>query len=123
MRPDWNDQQPIYQQLKEHAIAMILDGALDEGDPLPSVRKVSAEFRLNPITVSKAYQELAEQDLVEKRRGLGLFVTPGARDRLLALEKDKFLTEEWPKVIERIHRLDIDESTLLTMIQDSRESQ
>lgn len=113
MQPNWNDSQPIYQQLKDHAVAMILDGTLAEGDPLPSVRKVSAEFRLNPITVSRAYQELAEQSLVETRRGLGMFVIQGAREKLLSHERDRFLNEEWPRIVERIHRLDIDKTELL----------
>src|SRR5207237_25241 len=98
MDSDWNDSQPIYRQLRDRVVAMILDGVLKEGDPLPSVRNVAAEYRVNPLTVLKAYQELVDQQLVEARRGLGMFVNAGARDLLLKAEREKFLTEEWPRV-------------------------
>src|SRR6056297_3100916 len=101
MSVHWNDNQPIYWQLKERTIAMILDGTLAEGEALPSVRTVAAEFQLNPITVSKSYQALVDEGLVEKRRGLGMFVRKGARDQLMASERDKFLKEEWPAMLER----------------------
>ena len=98
MESEWNDSQPIYRQLRDRVVAMILDGVLNEGDPLPSVRNVAAEFRVNPLTVLKAYQELVDEELVESRRGLGMFVKAGARNLLLKGEREKFLTEHWPRV-------------------------
>jgi GntR family transcriptional regulator len=102
---EWSDSAPIYRQLKERVVAMMLDGILKPGDALPSVRQVAAEYQLNPITVSRAYQELADEQLVEKRRGLGMYVTEGANARLLQSERERFLREEWPLVLERIQRL------------------
>ena len=102
---EWSDGAPIYRQLKERVVAMLLDGVLKPGDALPSVRQVAAEYQLNPITVSRAYQELADDQLVEKRRGLGMYVTEGATARLMASERERFLREEWPLVLERIQRL------------------
>ena len=113
MATHWNDSQPIYWQLKERTVAMILDGTLGEGDALPSVRTVAAEFQLNPITVSKSYQALVDEGLVEKRRGLGMFVCEGARKKLVASERDKFLTEEWPATLNRIEQLGLDAESLL----------
>ena len=101
----WSDGAPIYRQLKERVIAMMLDGVLKPGDALPSVRQVAAEYQLNPITVSRAYQELADEALVEKRRGLGMYVTEEAARKLLVTERERFLNEEWPQVMERITRL------------------
>jgi GntR family transcriptional regulator len=101
----WSDGAPIYRQLKDRVIAMMLDGLLKPGDALPSVRQVAAEYQLNPITVSRAYQELADEALVEKRRGLGMYVTEEAARKLLATERERFLREEWPLVLERIQRL------------------
>src|SRR3546814_6419536 len=101
----WNDGAPIYRQLKERVIAMMLDGVLKPGDALPSVRQVAAEYQLNPITVSRAYQELADEALVEKRRGLGMYVTEEASKKLLSKERERSLTEEWPLVLARIQRL------------------
>jgi GntR family transcriptional regulator len=101
----WSDGAPIYRQLKERVVAMMLDGVLKPGDALPSVRQVAAEYQLNPITVSRAYQELADEALVEKRRGLGMYVTEEASKKLLASERERFLHEEWPLVLERIQRL------------------
>lgn len=109
----WNDSAPIYRQLKEKVIAMMLDGELKPGDALPSVRQVAAEYQLNPITVSRAYQELADEALVEKRRGLGMYVTEEASRKLLASEREHFLTEEWPLVLERIRRLGLGVDELL----------
>ncbi len=103
----WNDTTPIYLQLKARIVAMILDGLLRPGEALPSVRQIAADYQLNPITVSRAYQELADEQLVEKRRGLGMFVTPGAPEQLLASERRRFLTQEWPAIVERIERLDL----------------
>src|SRR3546814_13594587 len=101
----WNDGAPIYRQLKERVIAMMLDGVLKPGDALPSVRQVAAEYQLNPITVPRAYQELADEALVEKRRGLGMYVTEEASKTLLSHERERFLTEDWPTVLESIQRL------------------
>lgn len=105
MDPEWNDSQPIYRQLRDRVVAMILDGLLKGGDPLPSVRAVAAEARVNPLTVLKAYQGLADEQLVEKRRGLGMFVREGARDQLLRGERDRFLNEVWPPIRATIQRL------------------
>jgi GntR family transcriptional regulator len=105
MDREWNDSQPIYRQLRDRVVEMILDGVLNEGDPLPSVRNVAAEYRVNPLTVLKGYQQLVEEDLVETRRGLGMFVTTGAGKRLLQGERQRFLEEEWPKVRAKIERL------------------
>ena len=113
MDREWNDSQPIYRQLRDRVVALILDGVLGEGDPLPSVRNVAAEYRLNPITVLKAYQELSDEQLVEKRRGLGMFVNTGARDLLLRAEREKFLAEQWPRIHATIRRLGLSAEDLL----------
>jgi GntR family transcriptional regulator len=113
MDPEWNDSQPIYRQLRDRVVAMILDGVLAEGDPLPSVRNVAAETRVNPLTVLKAYQGLADEDLVEKRRGLGMFVKAGARDALLQGERTRFLAEQWPEIHATIVRLGLKPAELL----------
>jgi GntR family transcriptional regulator len=113
MDREWNDNQPIYRQLRDRVIAMILDGVLREGDPLPSVRNVAAEYRVNPLTVLKAYQELVDEELVEKRRGLGMFVKNSARKLLLKGERQKFLNEEWPRICATIQRLGLDTEELL----------
>ncbi len=113
MDREWNDSQPIYRQLRDRVVAMILDGVLKEGDPLPSVRNVSAEYRVNPLTVLKGYQELVDEELVEKRRGLGMFVKDGARNLLLRGEREKFLAEEWPRVQATIQRLGLKAEELL----------
>src|SRR6202042_2545728 len=97
MDREWNDGQPIYRQLHDRVVAMILDGVILEGDPLPSVRNVAAEYRVNPLTVLKAFQELADEALVEKRRGVGMFVNAGARELLLRAERERFLSEQWPQ--------------------------
>ena len=110
---EWSDGAPIYRQLKDRVVAMLLDGVLKPGDALPSVRHVAAEYQLNPITVSRAYQELADDQLVEKRRGLGMYVTEGAAARLKTSERERFLTEEWPLVLERIQRLGLEIEELL----------
>ena len=109
----WSDGAPIYRQLKDRVIAMMLDGLLKPGDALPSVRQVAAEYQLNPITVSRAYQELADEALVEKRRGLGMYVTEEAAKKLLASERERFLREEWPLVMQRIQRLGLSMQELL----------
>jgi GntR family transcriptional regulator len=112
MSREWNDNQPIYRQLRDRAVHMILDGVLKEGDPLPSVRNVAAEFRVNPLTVLKAYQHLVDEGLVEMKRGLGMFVKPGGRTLLLKGERQKFLKEEWPRIAQTIERLGITEKEL-----------
>jgi GntR family transcriptional regulator len=111
----WSEGAPIYRQLKERVVAMLLDGLLKPGDALPSVRQVAAEYQLNPITVSRAYQELADESLVEKRRGLGMYVIEGASEKLLASERERFLREEWPLVLERIQRLGLSPDELLRL--------
>ena len=109
----WNDNQPIYRQLRDRVVAMILDGVLKDGDPLPSVRTVAAEYRVNPLTVLKGYQQLVDEGLVESKRGLGMFINTGARTLLLAGERQKFLEEEWPRIKETIQRLGLSEKDLL----------
>ncbi|MEJ8566656.1 GntR family transcriptional regulator [Elongatibacter sediminis] len=118
----WNDIEPIYWQLKERTVAMILDGTLGEGDALPSVRTVASELQLNPITVSKSYQALVDEGLVEKRRGLGMFVRDGARQSLLDSERQRFLKQEWPATLKRIRQLGMDPAELLNNITDDGES-
>jgi GntR family transcriptional regulator len=113
MDREWNDSQPIYRQLRDRVVAMILDGVLKEGDPLPSVRTVAAEFRVNPLTVLKSYEELVDEELVEKRRGLGTFIKTGARRLLLEGERQKFLAEEWPRISANIQRLGLRPEELL----------
>ena len=105
MDPQWDDSQPIYRQLRDRVVAMILEGVLKEGDPLPSVRAVAAEFRLNPLTVLKGYQQLVDEQLVEKKRGRGMFVNEGARQALMKDERQHFLDTEWPKIYATITRL------------------
>jgi len=113
MDPQWDDSLPIYRQLRDRVVAMILEGVLREGDPLPSVRSVAAEFRLNPLTVLKGYQQLVDEQLVEKRRGRGMYVSDGARKALMKDERQRFLEEEWPKVLATIQRLGLSVSELL----------
>jgi len=113
MNREWNDAQPIYRQLRDRVVHMILDGVLKEGDPLPSVRNVAADYRVNPLTVLKAYQQLVDEELVEKRRGLGMFVRGGARDLLHKGERQKFLNEHWPQVHATIRRLGLSAEELL----------
>src|SRR2546426_10674210 len=113
MDREWNDSQPIYRQLRDRVVAMILDGVLKEGDSLPSVRTVAADYRLNPLTVLKGYQQLVDEGLVEARRGLGMFINAGARSLLLKGERQKFLAEEWPRVYGTIQRLGLKAEELL----------
>jgi GntR family transcriptional regulator len=113
MDTEWNDNQPIYRQLRDRVVAMILDGVLKEGDPLPSVRNVAAEYRVNPLTVLKGYQELVDEGLVETRRGRGMFINTGARKLLLQGERQKFLAEEWPRLYATIQRLGLNPEELL----------
>ncbi|HEY7886986.1 MAG TPA: GntR family transcriptional regulator [Steroidobacteraceae bacterium] len=113
MGEEWNDSQPIYRQLRDRVIAMILEAVLQEGDPLPSVRTVAADYRVNPLTVLKAYQQLADEQIVEKRRGVGMFVKAGVRGQLLRDERQRFLKEEWPRVLATLQRLGLKAQDLL----------
>jgi len=118
MDREWNDSQPIYRQLRDRVVAMILEGVLKEGDPLPSVRHVAAEYRLNPLTVLKGYQELVNEGLVESKRGLGMYINAGARSLLLEGERQKFLKEDWPRISATIHRLGLKAKDLLADIPE-----
>jgi GntR family transcriptional regulator len=122
MDGEWNDSQPIYRQLRDRVVALILDGVLKEGDPLPSVRNVAAEYRVNPITVLKGYQQLVDEQLVEKKRGRGMFINPGARNLLLEGERQKFLAEQWPRVYATIQRLGLTPKELLESSSTRRSS-
>ena len=113
MDREWNDSQPIYRQLRDRVVAMILDGVLNEGDPLPSVRNVAAEYRINPLTVLKAYQHLVDEQLVESRRGRGMYINAGARDLLMQGERQRFLQEQWPEIHATIQRLGLTPQELL----------
>ena len=113
MESQWSDSQPIYRQLRDRVVALILDGVLKEGDPLPSVRNVAAEYRVNPLTVLKGYQQLVDEQLVEKKRGIGMFVKTGARNLLVAGERQKFVAEQWPRVYATIRRLGLIPEELL----------
>jgi GntR family transcriptional regulator len=113
MDREFSDSQPIYRQLRDRVVAMILDGVLNEGDPLPSVRNVAAEYRVNPLTVLKGYQQLVDEQLVEKKRGRGMFINSGARNLLLQGERQKFLADEWPKIRATIQRLGLEPAELL----------
>ncbi len=122
MDPEWNDSQPIYRQLRDRVVAMILDGLLLEGDPLPSVRTVAADNRVNPLTVLKGYQQLVDEQLVEKRRGRGLYINTGARALLLQAERQRFLTEQWPAIHATIQRLGLTPQDLLAAGEPERPS-
>lgn len=117
MDPKWNEDLPIYRQLRDRVVAMILEGVLGDGDVLPSVRNVAAEYRLNPLTVLKGYQELVDEGLVEKKRGRGMFVTEGARTQLLKDERARFIDKEWPQVRATIERLGLDPAALLQEVK------
>jgi len=122
MDPKWNEDQPIYRQLRDRVVAMILEGVLGDGDALPSVRNVAAEYRLNPLTVLKGYQELVDEGLVEKKRGRGMFVTDGARKQLTKDERQRFMEKEWPAVVATIERLGLDASSLLEQMKQPEDS-
>ncbi len=121
MDPKWNEDLPIYRQLRDRVVAMILEGVLGDGDALPSVRNVAAEYRLNPLTVLKGYQELVDEGLVEKKRGRGMFVNDGAQRQLLKDERRRFVEKEWPKVVERIDMLKLDAADLLGKAKQAKE--
>ena len=118
MDPKWSEDLPIYRQLRDRVVDMILEGVLTDGDALPSVRNVAAEYRLNPLTVLKGYQELVDEGLVEKRRGRGMFVTDGARQQLIKDERQRFLNKAWPEVVATIRRLGLDTDTLLKAVPE-----
>lgn len=120
MDADWNDNQPIYRQIRDRVVAMILDGVLKENDPLPSVRSVAADSRVNPLTVLKGYQQLVDEELVETKRGRGMFVKPGAHDRLLEGERKRFLAEQWPRIHATIQRLGLTPEELLNAVTERR---
>lgn len=120
MSNEWNDGQPIYRQLRDRVVAMILDGVLKEGDPLPSVRTVAADYRVNPLTVLKGYQELVDEELIESRRGLGMFVRAGAKELLLKSERKNFLKEEWPGILAKIQRMGLRPDELLNGTVESK---
>jgi GntR family transcriptional regulator len=120
MDREWNDSQPIYRQLRDRVVAMMLDGVLKEGDPLPSVRNVAAEYRVNPLTVLKGYQQLVDEGLVETRRGRGMFINTGVHALLLESERQKFLGEEWPRVYATIQRLGLSAEELLAVAKEKR---
>lgn len=122
MTEQWNDNQPIYRQLRDRVVEMILEGVLSEGDVLPSVRNVAAEYRLNPLTVLKGYQELVDESLVEKKRGRGMYVLPGAKSRLLKDERQRFLDDEWPRVAATIERLGLSAADLVEAEQKSEKA-
>lgn len=122
MDREWSDGQPIYRQIRDRVVAMILDGLLNEGDPLPSVRTVAAEYRVNPLTVLKSYQQLVDERLVESRRGRGMFINTGARDLLLQGERQKFLAEQWPRIHATIQRLGLTPQELLDAAGTGRAS-
>ncbi len=121
MNVQWSDNSPIYRQLKDKLVSMMLDGFIKPGDALPSVRQIAAEYQLNPITVSRAFQELADEQVVEKRRGLGMYMTDNAREQLLSSEKQRFLNDEWPLIAERIQRLGLGINQLLATTQGEQQ--
>ena len=120
MGDEWRDGQPIYRQLRDRVVAMILDDVLKEGDPLPSVRTVAAEYRINPLTVLKGYQQLVDEGLVETRRGRGMFINAGVRELLLKGEREKFLADEWPRIQQRMQRLGLKPKDLLPGSEEER---
>ena len=122
MDPKWNEDLPIYRQLRDRVVAMILEGVLSDGDALPSVRNVAAEYRLNPLTVLKGYQELVDEGLVEKKRGRGMFVNDGARKQLLKDERQRFIEKEWPVIFATIQRLGLDVATLSEQKQKAKDA-
>jgi GntR family transcriptional regulator len=119
MSQPWRDDLPIWRQIKDRVLAAILDGSIKEGEPLPSVRQVALDLQVNPLTVSKAYQELADDGIVERRRGLGMFVIEGAQKSLGASERAAFLRDEWPLVVTRIKRLGLSAKELLKDVEGS----
>ena len=109
----WQDARPIYLQIRDLIVGGIIDGTYNAGDSLPSVRALAADREVNPLTVSKAYQELQSQGLIAARRGLGLFVEPGAKEKLLKSERAAFIAEDWPRIRRHIDRLGLTVADLL----------
>ncbi|MBN7796163.1 GntR family transcriptional regulator [Parahaliea mediterranea] len=116
---EWNDKQPIYRQLRDRVVERIMDGSFAEGEAVPSVRQVAADFQINHLTVGKAYQELVDAGLLEKRRGLGMFVTDGARRALTTGEQERFLEEEVPAFAERVRVLGLDMGNVVKQLLDN----
>ena len=123
MTTSWNDDQPIYRQLRERIVGLMLTGIFREGDALPSVRQVASDYQINHLTVSKAYQELVDMQLVEARRGMGMYVTVGAQEKLHGIEKEKFLTIELPALLTRIKHLGLSVDELCIAIKNTNEEQ
>lgn len=123
MTAQWHDDQPIYRQLRDRMVGLILQGAFHEGEAIPSVRSVSADYQINHLTVSKAYQALVDEGLVEKRRGLGMFVVEGAREKILTAEREVFLTQELPRLLIRMKQLGISEQDLAGYIAAAEEGE
>ena len=117
---DFHTSQPIFVQIRQRLAEMILRGSVAEGDALPSVRTIAADLSVNPLTVTKAFEALVDVGVVEKRRGLGMFVKAGARAELLAHEREKFLKEDWPRIAAQIKALDLDLKTLLASAIDTK---
>ncbi len=115
----FNDTQPIFVQIRQRIIEMILKRTAKEGDVLPSVRQISADLSVNPLTVTKAYQSLVDIGVVESRRGMGMYVNDGAREKLLAHERSKFLAEEWPRIVQQIRALELSPEQLLNQGSDN----
>jgi len=120
MTQHWDSDTPIYVQLYQTVVQRILDGVLKEGDALPSVRSVAAEYQLNPVTISKAYQMLQDQQIVEKQRGIGLFILEGTKDKIMARERETFLSDEWPKIRQQIERLQLSVEQLLIPTKEGK---
>ena len=120
MAIEWEDNQPIYRQLRDLVVQRIMDGTFAEGEAVPSVRQVAADYQINHLTVGKAYQELVDTGLLEKRRGLGMFVTPGARGSLTSNEKQRFIEEELPAFVQRAHVLGMELSEVVDLLLETR---
>jgi GntR family transcriptional regulator len=123
MTTAWNNDQPIYRQLRERIVGLMLTGVYKEGDALPSVRQVASEYQINHLTVSKAYQELVDMQLVESRRGMGMYVMDGAQEKLHGIEKEKFLSTELPALLTRIKNLGLSVDELCSAIKNTKEGQ
>jgi GntR family transcriptional regulator len=117
MSVEWDDRQPIYKQLRDLVVERIMDGSFPEGEAVPSVRQVAADYQINHLTVARAYQELVDAGLLEKRRGLGMFVNPGARKTLTGDEQQHFLDAEVPAFAERVRRLGLDMEQVVDMLR------
>ena len=112
----FNDSQPIFLQIRQRIVEMILKKSVAEGEALPSVRQIATDLSVNPLTVTKAHDGLVDIGVVESRRGMGMFVRDGAREKLLTHEREKFLHEDWPRVMSQIRALELDPASLLKEI-------